>query len=213
MFKKSAPVLLLGGVMLAVSCAATAQDKGGSKGGTSLVPTVAGTGKVTVESLVQRYLTLAGTPDANAKSLVTGVRDGTQIRLVAIVSEQIKVPVVTTVTETIFVEVKQPAPPPSTGFIIKKIPKTVTKQVTTYRIDTITREEITLIDPPPGVMSLANVDIALALTSAVFTQNNIATPAHKDLKMALVGEGGVLTLRAKPMGWGAIAQTLGFEVK
>ena len=212
MFKKSAPVLLLGGVMLAVSCAATAQDKGSSKGGTSLVPTVAGTGKVTVESLVQRYLTLAGTPDANATALVTGVRDGTQIKLTAMVQEQIKVPVTTTVTETIYTEVKVPSPVPP-GYVIKKVPKTVTKTVTTYRIDTITREEITLIDPPTGVMSLANVDIALALTSAVFTQKDVATPAHKDLKTALVGDGGVLTLRAKPLGWGAIAQTLGFEVK
>ena len=208
MFKKSAPVLLLGSVMLALSCAATAQDKGG----TSVVPTVAGTGKVTVGSLVQRYLTLAGSPEANATALVTGVRDGTQIRLVATITEQVKVPVVTTVTETIYVEVKQPSPAPP-GYVIKKIPRTVTKNVTTYRIDTITREEITLIDPPPGVMSLANVDIALALTQAVFTQKDVATPAHKDLKTALVGEGGVLTLRAKPMGWGAIAHTLGFEVK
>jgi len=217
MFKKSAPVLLLGSVMLALSCAATAQDKGASKGGTSLVPTVAGGGKVTFESLVQRYQTLpgsplTGSPTANATSLVTGVRDGTQIRLAAPVTEQVKVPVTTTVTETIFVEVKVPAPPP-TNFIIKKVPKTVTKTVTTYRIDTIIREEITLIDPPPGAMNLTQVDIALALTSAVFTQHNIATPPHKDLKEALVGVNGVLTLRAKPMGWGAIAQTLGFEVK
>jgi len=212
MFKKSAPVLLLGSVMLALSCAATAQDKGASKGGTSLVPTVAGGGKVTFESLVQRHLTFAGSPDSNATSLVTGVRDGTQIRLVAKVIEQIKVPVTTAVTETIYVEVKQPSPAPP-GYVIKKVPKTVTKTVTTYRIDTIIREEITLIDPPPGAMNLTQVDIALALTSAVFTQHNIATPPHKDLKEALVGVNGVLTLRAKPMGWGAIAQTLGFEVK
>jgi hypothetical protein len=212
MFKKSAPVLLLGSVMLAVSCAATAQDKGSSKGGTSLVPTVAGSGKVTVESLVQRYQTLAGSPVANATALVTGVRDGTQIKLSAMVSEQIKVPVTTTVTETIITEVKVPSPVPP-GYVIKKVPKTVTKQVTTYRIDTITREEITLIDPPSGGMNLTQVDIALALTSAVFTQNNIATPPHKDLKEAMVGVNGVLTQRAKPMGWGEIAQNLGFEVK
>ena len=212
MFKKSAPVLLLGSVMLAVSCAATAQDKGGSKGGTSLVPTVAGSGKVSVESLVQRYLTLPGSPEANAKALVNGLRDGTQIKLTAMVQEQVKVPVVTTVTETIYVEVKQLSPLPP-GYVIRKVPQTVTKTVTTYRIDTITREETTIIDPPTGKMSLANVDIALALTQAVFTQKDVATPAHKDLKTALVGDGGVLTLRAKPLGWGAIAQTLGFEVK
>ena len=221
MFKKSAPVLLLGSVLLALSCAATAQDKGGGKGGDkggkSLVPTVAGSGKVTVESLVQRYQTLAGSPltgspTANATSLVTGVRDGTQIRLAAPVTEQVKVPVTTTVTETIIVETKVSSPFPP-GYVIRKVPKTVTKTVTTYRIDTITREEITLIDPPPGTMSLPNVDTALALTEAVFAQNNIATPAHKNLKDALVGENGVLTLRAKPLGWGAIAHTLGFEVQ
>lgn len=215
MFKKSAPVLLLGGVMLAVSCASMAQDKGGgSKGGTSVVPTVAGSGKVTAESLVQRYQTLAGT-EANANSLVNGLRNGTAIDLTATIQEQVKVPVQTQVTETVNVPFQMPAPPPAPPgtFITIFKPQAITRTVTTYRIDTITRVETTSITPPTGSMGLGNVDIALALTQAVFTQKNIATPAPKELETALTGDNGILTLRAKKMGWGEIANLLGFEVK
>lgn len=216
MFKKSAPVLLLGGVMLALSCATMAQDKGGgSKGGTSVVPTVGGAGKVSVESLVQRYLTIAGS-EANARSLITGLRDGTEITLNGIIQEQVQVPVQTQVTETVMVPVRVPAPPPAPpgSFITVLQPQTVTRTVTTYRTETITRSVTVVFTPPTGSMGLGNVDIALALTEAVLTQQSIAAPNPSQLQAALMDTNrGILQMRAKKMGWAEIAQALGFEVK
>lgn len=216
MFKKSAPVLLLGGVMLALSCASMAQDKGGgSKGGTSVVPTVGGAGKVSVESLVQRYLTIAGS-EANARSLITGLRDGTEITLTGIIQEQVQVPVQTQVTETVMVPVRVPAPPPAPpgSFITVLQPQTVTRTVTTYRTETITRSVTVVFTPPTGSMGLGNVDIALALTEAVLTQQSIAAPNPSQLQTALMDTNrGILQMRAKKMGWAEIAQALGFEVK
>jgi hypothetical protein len=242
MFKKSAPGLLLGTLLLAVPLASTAQDSGkgeGKSGSTTVVPTVGGTGKVSVESLVQRYLPLAGS-HTNAQSLVNGLRDGNEVTLSGTVQEQVRVPVQTQVTEavqvpvqtqvteTVMVPVRKPAPPPALPgtFITVMQPQTVTKTVTTYKteyvtktvttykMETITKPIITNFTPPTGNMGLGNVDIALALTEAVLTQQNIATPTIYQLQNALMDpNNGVLQLRAKKMGWGDIAKTLGFEVK
>jgi hypothetical protein len=210
MFKKSAPVLLLGGVMLAVSCASMAQDKGG---GTSIVPTVAGSGKVSVETLVTRYQSLAGS-EANAKALVSGLRDGTKFTLVAVIETQEKIQVgvkeerVQTGTTTI----RQPAPPPQ-NFILIQVPVYSIMRTPIYEMRTIRKEESTDIEPPTGNMGLGNVDIALALTQAIFTAKNVTTPSHPDLMSALVGSNGVLTMRAGKMGWGEVAKAMGFELK
>ena len=241
MFKKSAPVLLLGIAMLAVSTASMAQDKGGgSKGGTSVVPTAGSSGKVSVESLVQRFQTLTGS-QGNAQSLVNGLRDGTEVALTGTVQEQvqvpvqtqvtetIQVPVQTQVTETIMVPIKLPAPPPSPPgtFITVMQPQQVTKTVTTYKTETVTRTVTTYktetvtktvttnFTPPTGNMGLGNVDIALTLAEAVLTQHNIATPTPGQLQNALMdATNGVLQMRANnKMGWGQIAKVLGFEVK
>jgi len=214
MFKKSAPFLLLGTLLLAVPVAAMAQDKGGgSKGGTSVVPTVAGSGKVSVESLIQRYLTLAGT-EANATALVNGLRDGTKFTLVAIVEtqEKVKVGEHTVRVQTGFRTIRVPAPPPLM-FTLQQVPIYEDKIVEDYELRTVRREELTEIDPPTGNMGLGNVDIALALTQAIFTAKDVATPSRPDLKTALVGSNGILTLRASKMGWGEVAKTLGFEIK
>ena len=215
MFKKSAPVLLLGTLLIAMPAASMAQGKGADKGGTSVVPTVGGAGKVSVDSLVQRYLTLAGS-EANAKSLVNGLRDGTEITLTGTVQEQVQVPVQTQVTETVMVPVRIPAPPPAPPgtFITVMQPQTVTRTVTTYKTETITRSVSVSFTPPTGNMGLGNVDIALALTEAVLTQQKIAAPTPSQLQDALMDTNkGILQMRAKKMGWGDIAQALGFEVK
>ncbi len=217
MFKKSAPVLLLVSVMLAVSCAATAQDKGGgSKGGTSVVPTVAGgSSKVSIESLILRYLTLAGS-EANAKSLVNGLRDGSEVTLTGTIQEQVQVPVQTQVTETVKVPVQVPAPPPAPRgtFITIYRTETVTRTVTTYVTETITRTVTVNFTPPTGNMGLGNVDTALALTEAVLTQQKITTPNPYQLQTALMDPNtGILQLRAKGMGWGDLAKALGFTLK
>jgi hypothetical protein len=204
--------------LLAVPLGATAQDsgKGGSKGGsTSVVPTAGSSGKVSVESLVQRYLPLAVSL-TNAQSLVNGLRDGTEIALTGTIQETIRVPVQTQVTETIMVAVRRPAPPPALPgtFITAMVPQSVTKTVTTYKTDIIIKPVIVTFTPPTGNMGLGNVDIALALTEAVLTQQNIATPTIFQLQNALMDPNtGVLQLRAKKMGWADIAKTLGFEVK
>ena len=212
MFKKSAPVLLLGTLLIAMPAASMAQGKGADKGGTSVVPTVGGAGKVSVDSLVQRYLTLAGS-DANAKSLGNGLRDGTEITLTGTIQEQVQVPVQTQVTETVMVTTKRLSPLPP-GYVLVQTPQTVTRTVTTYKMETITRSVTVSFTPPTGNMGLGNVDIALALTEAVLTQQSIATPNPYQLQAALMNpDNGILQMRAKKMGWGDIAKALGFEVK
>jgi hypothetical protein len=66
--------------------------------------------------------------------------------------------------------------------------------------------------PPTGDMNLRNVDIALALTLAVMTHNNIAKPDPKQLHAALMVDPGILQLRAKGMSWARIARSLGFDI-
>ena len=209
MFKKSAPVLLVGSVMLAVSCASMAQDKGGgSKGGTSVVPTVAGGGKLSNESLIQRNTPMAGSVE-NATSLVNGLRNGTEIVLTATVEEQVKVQVG---TETIMVDQKMPAPPPAPPgtFVVLKVPQTVP----VYGMETGKRVDTEKFTSPTGPMGLGNVDITLALTDALLTQQGVKKPATPaQLRAALVGDSGILQLRANGMGWGEIAKLLGFELK
>jgi hypothetical protein len=209
MFKKSAPVLFLGAVMLAVSCASMAQGKGGgTKGGQSVVPTVAGSGNVSAESLIQRYTPMAGTVE-NATSLVNGLRDSTEITLSITVVEKVKVQVG---TQTIYVDQRVPAPPPAPPgtFIIIKVPQTVP----IYGEETRERVETEKFTSPTGAMGLGNVDVALALTDALLTQQGVTKPATpKQLRAALVGDNNILQLRAKGMGWGDIAKSLGFELK
>ena len=240
MFKKSAPVLILGGLLLALPAVAQDSGKGGSKGGsTSVVPTAGGAGKVSVESLVQRYLALAGS-QSNSQALVNGLRDGTPISLNGTAQEQvqvpvqteitetIQVPVQTQVTETVMVPVKVPAPPPALPgtFITVMQPQQVTKTVTTYKTETVTKTVTTYktetvtkptsanFTPPTGNMGLGNVDVALALTEAVMTQQGIASPTIFQVQNALMNtSNGILQMRAKKMGWGDIAKALGFEVK
>ena len=206
MFKKSAPVLLLGGLMLAVSCASMAQDKG--KGSSSVVPTVAGGGNVSVGSLIERYTPMVGT-SSNASSLINGLRDGTEVTLTTTVVETVKVQVG---TQTIWVDQKVPAPPPAPPgtFIVIKVPKTVP----IYGEETRERVETEKFTSPTGAMGLGNVDVTLALTDALLTQQSVMKPAApKQIRAALMNDGGILQLRAKEMGWGDIAKTLGLELK
>jgi len=193
MFKKSAPVLLLGSVMLAVSCASMAQDKGGgSKGGTSVVPTVAGGGKVSVESMIERYGRLAGSPE-NAKSLVNGLRTGDPITLVG--------------------EAPPPPPPPSysTGQGAFPPPPPPPPSSLAASPTPAAPESVTFI-PPTGSMGLGNVDIALALTEAALSA--ISNPTPNQLYTALMHSNtGILQLRSRGMGWGELAKVLGFTLK
>jgi len=217
---------LLTAALLAVPAASMAQSKG-KPAATTTVPV---SGEKTLESLVTRYTPLAGS-EANAQSLVAGLRDGTEIALTATITEQIQVPVQTQVTETIMVPVKIPAPPPAPPgtFITIFQPRTVTHTVTTYETRTVTRTETTTFTPPTGNMGLGEVDIALAFTVAQLTAElGLTQPTPGQIKAALLGGEvqygnttplstktlpGILALRAQKTGWGQIAAQLGYKLQ
>jgi len=85
----------------------------------------------------------------------------------------------------------------------------------------------TTINPPTGKMGWGNVYISLALAKQQLSQYGITQPTPQQLQAALTGGTittgtgttatntqlqGVLTLRSDGMGWGQIAQKLGFKL-
>lgn len=145
-------LLLLGGVLTAWPFVAAAQSRAAP---TATATDPAATSAVPANKLIEKYTPLAGS-EQNAKSLVTGLRDGTQVTL--------------------------SSPSGTTSF-----------------------------NPPTGKMGYGNVNIALALAERQLS--NTANPTPADLQNALTNsENGVLTLRAKGMGWGEIAQAYGYKV-
>lgn len=82
----------------------------------------------------------------------------------------------------------------------------------------------TAFNPPTGKMGYGNVDIALGLAQASLAEQGITSPTPEEIKAALNGGTvtaksgarvtlpGVLELRASGMGWGKVAQTLGFKL-
>jgi len=74
--------------------------------------------------------------------------------------------------------------------------------------------------PPTEPMGLGNVDIALALLESDLKNKNVASAKPRHIKAGLMGESvtgitfeGILKLRAAGMGWGEIANMLGFKLK
>ena len=124
---------------------------------------------------------------ADAKAVITGMRNGT--------------PIVLTTTNT--TTGSAPGAPP----------------VTTTTTTTIT--------PPTGKMGFGNVFISLALAKQQLSQSGITQPTPAQLQAALLGGTitsgtsttatsttlpGILTMRSQNMGWGQIAQKLGFKL-
>jgi hypothetical protein len=81
----------------------------------------------------------------------------------------------------------------------------------------------TTINPPTGKTGFGNVFISLALAKQQLGQMGIAQPTPEQLNAALVGGNvttgtgtttlqGVLTMRSQNMGWGQIAQKMGFKL-
>lgn len=85
----------------------------------------------------------------------------------------------------------------------------------------------TTITPPTGKMGFGNVFISLALAKQQVSQSGITQPTPAQLQAALLGGTitsgtgttatstnlpGILTLRSQNMGWGQIAQKLGFKL-
>ena len=185
MFRKTAPILLLGSALLAVPVAAIAQDssKGGGKGVTTVVPTAGSSGKLSPEGLVDHYKGITGS-EANARSLVNGLHSGDPITLVGPPP-----PLAPRPPLALKPGMKPPPPPPA--------PKPITVTFT----------------PPTGKMGWGNVDISLTLMEAVLTHNNVSKPSPTQLFGVLMTNPGILQLRAGGMGWGQIANELGFELK
>ncbi len=119
----------------------------------------------------------------DAKAVVTGLRNGTSISL-------------TTTTPG-----STPGAPPATT--------------------------TTTINPPTGKMGFGNVFISLALAKQQLSQVGIDQPTPEQLQAALLGGSittgsgttatttdlqGILTMRSQDMGWGKIAQELGFKL-
>src|SRR5918996_3059741 len=78
--------------------------------------------------------------------------------------------------------------------------------------------------PSTGQMGYGNIDNALALAEASLKQNGITNPTPAQLEAALMGGKitlasgktvelqGILTMRASGMGWGQIANSMGFKL-
>ena len=234
MFKKSAPVLLMGMMLLAVPIAGMAQGKGADKG-TTTVPVG---GAATVESLIQRYTPLAGS-DTNATSLVNGLRTGSTVTLTGTVTVWVQAtcPVPDT-TETVTVPIyminpmtKQPALGPD-GKPIVVGQRTETRTVHHDPVDCSHNEvqPVTVtFTPLTGNMGLGNVDIALGFAQAQLVELGLGNPATPGQLLASLMGGeveygtsnpkskktlpGILALRASGKGWGQIAGDLGFKLQ
>ena len=128
---------------------------------------------------------------SDANSVVTGLRNGTPISLIS-----------TTTT-----------PSPTPGGL------------------PVTSTTTTVITPPTGHMGFGNVYISLALAKQQLSTLGITQPTPQQLQAALTGGTitqttgtgatptttttnmqGILTMRSQNMGWGQIAQKLGFKL-
>jgi hypothetical protein len=219
MFKNKA-VLLLASALLAMPGVIQAQGvtpTAGSKGGA-----------VSADGLVKRYQTLAGS-EANAKSLVNGLRTGADVSLVGVGQDTIvyetrikykEVPVYEQIP--VYEKTFVPCPPPALPGRMCEVQKLVGYKdgalIRTDRVEDGTEQVavtkpggVTTLTFSPGAaapMGFGNVDIALALTEARLRPN--ATPSPAELKAAL---GEILGKRAGGEGWGEIAKSYGFDLK
>jgi len=219
---------LLAAALLVVPAASMAQSKGKPTTTTTTVPV--GGGPVTAEGLITRYQQIAGS-EANAKSLVNGLRNGNTVELTGTTQVEVQVPVETQVTETVQVPFQVPAPPPAppgTFVTVCCRTQTVTRTVITYRTEIQTITESLSFTPPTGNMGWGDVNLSLAFTEAQLTEIGIGTPTPRQLIAVLMsGEveygnatpklkkvfDGVLVLRAKKMGWGQIAAQFGYKLQ
>jgi hypothetical protein len=207
MLIRESSILLLAAALLGVPLTVSAQAKGGDKGG----------GGASTESLITRYSPLAGSwapSNANATSLVNGLRSGSQISLYGPLLElksEPTAPTSTTKPRPCIPTQFKPCPPAT--------PAPAPKQVIV--MDTIT------FTSPIGGTGVGGVDIALALAQGDATKNQKLTLplTPEQLKAALLGGTvrtapgassrvtftGVLVLRGQG-GWGEVAKALNLEL-
>jgi hypothetical protein len=204
MLIRKSSILLLAAALLGVPLTVAAQAKGGDKGGGA-----------SVESLITRYGALAGSwapNNANATSLVNGLRSGSQISLYGPLLELKSEPTAPTTKPRPCIPTPLKPCPPAT-------PAPAPKQVVV--MDTIT------FTSPIGGIGGGGVDNALALAQGDATKNHSLTLplTPEQLKAALLGGTvrtapgassrvtftGVLVLRGQG-GWGEVAKALNLEL-
>ena len=109
-----------------------------------------------------------------------------------------------------------------------KLTTTTTTPGSTSASPPVTTMNTTVINPPTGKMGFGNVYISLALAKQQLGQMGITQPTPEQLNAALTGGTittstgtgtatktdlpGILTMRSQHMGWGQIAQKLGFKL-
>jgi hypothetical protein len=108
-----------------------------------------------------------------------------------------------------------------------KLTSTTTTPSTTPGAPPVTTTNTTIINPPTGKMGNGNVYISLALAKQQLSAAGITQPTPEQLQAALTGgtiaQGtgpgattttmdGILTMRSQHMGWGQIAQKLGYKL-
>jgi hypothetical protein len=215
MFTVKKTILILAAALAVLPGFALAQGKGGDKPtGTTTVPVG---GEMSLDGLAKKYGAFAGSPE-NAQSLVSGLRNGTEVVLTGI--EQPTGQVCTS-------QVMEPCPPLTGpgGIPLPPIPGSQPQMCAKDKVvpcpPSPVRETFT---PPTGNMGLGNVDIALAFAQAQLLELGIKTPSPKETKASLMGGQvtgssnsrnlpGILTLRAGGMGWGQIANQLGYKLQ
>jgi|SRR5688572_6741999 hypothetical protein len=224
MFKNKA-ILLMASAVLAMPLAVQAQGA---------TPTAAGKGgTVGADQIIERYKSFAG-GEANAKSLVNGLRNGNDITLSweekSCSAFQCTVPETTqscapgasTTSQTCTMQKCTAGTPGCLGGFKQVCTTTTTcnQYISTptgkcLQFGTecatwggVQTKSDTFSPKPAAPMGFGNVDIALALTEAKLRPN--ATPSAPELKGALVE---ILGKRAGGEGWGEIAKSYGFELK
>jgi hypothetical protein len=181
---------VLAACVLVAPVAASGQDKGGA---------------VKEDQLLARYQTLAGS-EANAKSLVAGLRDKLLVSLTGpatpLCGPQVPPPP----------PPGPPKPPSLPGFSPPPPPPPPPPST-----------ETTTFTPMTDAMGYGNVDIALSITEAELDRASMTRPTPKQLQTALMGGSvcnaagktiefrGVLLLRSQGAGWGLIAKELGYS--
>ena len=233
MFTVKKTILILAAALTVLPGVVLAQGKGGDKPtGTTTVPVG---GEMSLDGLMKKYGAFAGSPE-NARSLVGGLRDGVAVELTRTVPAPPPPPQVCYQTNSVPCAV-QPAPPPPPppgpgGFGFAPPPPPPPVQMCEQKVEVpcppappappvVESESFT---PPTGNMGLGNVDIALAFAQAQLLELGIQTPKPAEVKASLMGGQvtgpsnsrnlpGVLKLRAGGMGWGQIANQLGYKLQ
>src|SRR5713226_1663203 len=180
--------LIVASTLVVGSAAAAYADLNTEATQMNTLATSQGDGKV-VDKISGQFSGFLG---ADSKAIVSGWGNGTPIKLTRTTSR----------------------PGSTTGSPQTNTPMTSTTTTTT-------------INPPTGKMGFGNVFISLALAKQELGQMGITQPTPEQLKAALVGGSfttgtgttasdnklqGILTMRNQHMGWGQIAQKLGFKL-